>query len=82
MCLYVADTVRCENPNTFMSNMLYSLSILYKSKLPLGIVFNKIDILDHKQTTNDLPYQWRGYKSLKLLANIVFLFKVNKCGDG
>ena len=45
--LYIADTVRCENPNTFMSNMLYSLSILYKSKLPLLIVFNKIDVLDH-----------------------------------
>ena len=23
--VYVIDTVRCENPNTFMSNMLYSL---------------------------------------------------------
>jgi len=43
----VADTVRCENPNTFMSNMLYSLSILYKSKVPLLVLFNKIDILDH-----------------------------------
>ena len=30
-----------------MSNMLYSLSILYKSKLPLIVVFNKIDVLDH-----------------------------------
>ena len=30
-----------------MSNMLYSLSILYKSKLPLVVVFNKIDVLDH-----------------------------------
>ena len=45
--LYVADTVRCENPNTFMSNMLYSLSILYRSKLPLLVIFNKIDVLDH-----------------------------------
>lgn len=45
--LYIADTVRCENPNTFMSNMLYSLSVLYKSKLPLVIVYNKIDVLDH-----------------------------------
>jgi GTPase len=45
--LYIADTVRCENPNTFMSNMLYSLSILYKTKLPLVVVFNKIDVLDH-----------------------------------
>ena len=48
MSLYIADTVRCQNPNTFMSNMLYSLSILYKSKLPLIIVFNKIDTLDHQ----------------------------------
>ena len=30
-----------------MSNMMYSLSILYKSKLPLVVVFNKIDILQH-----------------------------------
>ena len=30
-----------------MSNMLYSLSILYKSKLPLIVVFNKIDVLEH-----------------------------------
>ena len=45
--MYIADTVMCENPNTFMSNMLYSLSILYKSKLPMIVVFNKIDVLDH-----------------------------------
>ena len=45
--LYVTDTVRCENPNTFMSNMMYALSILYKTKTPLLVVFNKIDILDH-----------------------------------
>lgn len=30
-----------------MSNMMYSLSILYKSKIPLLVVFNKTDILDH-----------------------------------
>jgi translation initiation factor IF-2 len=48
MNLYIADTVRCENPNTFMSNMLYALSILYKSKVPLVIAFNKIDVLNHK----------------------------------
>jgi len=45
--LYIADILRCENPNTFMSNMLYSLSILYKSKVPLLMAFNKTDILDH-----------------------------------
>jgi ribosome biogenesis GTPase A len=31
--------------------MLYSLSILYKSKIPLCVVFNKIDILDCKFAT-------------------------------
>lgn len=31
-----------------MSNMLYSLSILYKSKVPLLVAFNKTDILDHQ----------------------------------
>ena len=30
-----------------MSNMMYSLSILYKTKLPLVILFNKVDVLDH-----------------------------------
>ena len=29
-----------------MSNMLYSLSILYKTKIPLCVVFNKIDVKD------------------------------------
>ena len=43
---YVADTVRCQNPNTFMSNMMYALSILYKSKTPLLVLFNKTDVLD------------------------------------
>lgn len=66
MCLYVADTVRCENPNTFMSNMLYSLSILYKSKLPLGIVFNKIDILDHTFLLNWMKDFDEFDKSLQL----------------
>jgi GPN-loop GTPase len=31
-----------------MSNMLYACSILYKMKLPMTIVFNKIDIINHK----------------------------------
>jgi hypothetical protein len=44
MNLYITDTVRCVNPNTFISNMLYSLSILYKSKVPMCVVFNKIDV--------------------------------------
>ncbi|XP_012536846.1 GPN-loop GTPase 1 isoform X2 [Monomorium pharaonis] len=45
--VYVVDTVRSVNPVTFMSNMLYACSILYKTKLPFLIVMNKIDIVEH-----------------------------------
>mmetsp|Transcript_7037 Transcript_7037/g.25937 ORF Transcript_7037/g.25937 Transcript_7037/m.25937 type:complete len:334 (-) Transcript_7037:137-1138(-) len=45
--VYVMDTPRNVAPTTFMSNMLYSISILYRSKLPLLLAFNKIDIQDH-----------------------------------
>lgn len=45
--VYVIDTPRSVNPVTFMSNMLYACSILYKSKLPFIIVMNKNDIIHH-----------------------------------
>jgi hypothetical protein len=41
---YVVDTVRCRNPTTFMSNMTYACSIMYKTKLPFVLVFNKTDV--------------------------------------
>lgn len=43
--LYVTDTPRCSSPTTFMSNMLYCCSILYKSRMPMVCVFNKVDVL-------------------------------------
>lgn len=46
--LYVVDSVRSTSPVTFMSNMLYACSILYKTRLPFIIVMNKIDVTDHK----------------------------------
>lgn len=45
--VYVMDTPRSTNPITFMSNMLYACSIMYKSKLPFIIVMNKNDIIHH-----------------------------------
>lgn len=45
--LYVVDCVRSTSPVTFMSNMLYACSILYKTRLPFIVVMNKIDIVDH-----------------------------------
>jgi len=44
---YVVDTVRCTRPVSFMSNMLYCCSILYKTKLPFVCAFNKIDVVKH-----------------------------------
>lgn len=46
--VYILDTVRNRNPATFMSNMLYACSILYKTKLPLIIVLNKTDLQNHQ----------------------------------
>ncbi|XP_050299400.1 GPN-loop GTPase 1 isoform X2 [Anthonomus grandis grandis] len=44
--LYVVDCVRSTSPVTFMSNMLYACSILYKTRLPFIVCMNKTDIVD------------------------------------
>ena len=46
--LYVMDVAKCTSPVTFMSNMMYACSILYKTELPFVIVLNKNDIISHK----------------------------------
>ena len=51
--VYVIDTPRCVSPVTFMSNMLYSCSILYKSRLPFVVAFNKVDVEPH-----DFAVEW------------------------
>ncbi|XP_071956599.1 GPN-loop GTPase 1-like [Antedon mediterranea] len=51
--VYVMDTARSVNPVTFMSNMLYACSILYKFKLPFIVVMNKTDII-----SNDFAVEW------------------------
>lgn len=43
---YIIDTPRTCSTSTFMSNMLYACSILYKTKLPMVLVFNKTDVKD------------------------------------
>jgi GTPase SAR1 family protein len=47
--LYVVDTLRNLNPITFMSNMMYACSIMFKTKLPFVLVFNKTDVASHQQ---------------------------------
>lgn len=46
---FVVDTPRCAaSPTTFMSNMLYACSIMYRTRLPVVVVFNKIDVVPHE----------------------------------
>ncbi|OBZ73304.1 GPN-loop GTPase 1 [Grifola frondosa] len=49
---YIIDTPRTTAPATFMSNMLYACSILYKTKLPFILVFNKTDVQAHDFAVN------------------------------
>ncbi|KAK1866133.1 hypothetical protein I4F81_008653 [Pyropia yezoensis] len=42
--LFVVDTQRASSPMTFVSNMLYACSVLYKTRLPLVVVWNKVDV--------------------------------------
>lgn len=44
LIVYVIDTDRSRNSMTFVSNMLYACSIMYKTRLPMIIVFNKVDV--------------------------------------
>ena len=59
--IYIIDIPRCNNPNTFSSNMLYALSIMYKMKLPLLIAFNKVDV-----TKDNKVIEWmQDFQSLQ-----------------
>lgn len=51
--VYVMDIVRSTSPTTFMSNMLYACSILYKARLPFIIALNKIDMQEY-----DFAVEW------------------------
>lgn len=51
--LYVLDTTRVSSPATFMSNMLYACSILYKTRLPFVMAFNKCDA-----ASPAMPMEW------------------------
>ena len=47
---YVLDTSRSNNnPQVFVSNMLQAISVLYKSRVKLILLLNKVDITNSKQ---------------------------------
>lgn len=46
--VFVIDTQRSQSAMTFVSNMLYACSIMYKTRLPMVVAFNKIDVVSCK----------------------------------
>ncbi|BFZ55052.1 hypothetical protein PYCC9005_002090 [Savitreella phatthalungensis] len=61
---YVIDAPRSKSCSTFISSMLYAVSILYKTRLPMIVVFNKIDALEEGI---DEQIQWmRDFESFQL----------------
>lgn len=52
LIVYVMDVARSTSPTTFMSNMLYACSILYKTRLPFIVVLNKVSF--NKQDKNKI----------------------------
>lgn len=53
MLVYTIDLLKSSHPLTFMSNILYSCSILYKTRLVSLLAVNKIDI-----TSMDFLHDW------------------------
>ena len=69
---YVVDTPRSKEPATFMSNMLYACSVMYKTRLPLVVLLNKTDVLPSTEIE-----QWmQDYDAFQtaLEPHSVFLF--------
>lgn len=71
---YVVDTPRSSNPVTFMSNMLYACSILYKTRLPLVLTFNKVDVANHEFAVEVLYVLLRLYCFISSIAVLLYLF--------
>jgi GTPase SAR1 family protein len=59
--LYVLDTTICKSPTSFMSNMLYACSIMYKTKLPMILVLNKIDLERHEHIMSWMT-DWESFQ--------------------
>lgn len=76
--MYVTDTPRCNNPTTFMSNMLYASSVLYKSQLPMIIAFNKVDIESFEFAKNWMQDYEQYQEALDQLKSEDYMTSLNR----
>ena len=77
--IYIIDIPRCNNPNTFSSNMLYALSIMYKMKLPLLIAFNKLDLAKENKVIEWLQDFQSLQDALKKKDDYISTFSSSLC---
>lgn len=76
--IYVVDTTRANQPNTFMSNMLYATSLYYKNKLPIVLAFNKIDLHPAEGIMNWMVDFDAYMNSLDEISNTSYLANLNR----
>eukprot|EP00371_Babesia_bovis_P000859 XP_001609506.1 XPA-binding protein 1 [Babesia bovis T2Bo] len=84
---YVIDTCRSQLPVTFMANMVYACSVMYKSRLPFIACFNKIgkamSTCKHDdQMSTDMKYALNGWMitmhSTKQLCRMIPIWQGNQ----
>lgn len=76
--VYVVDTTRANQPNTFMSNMLYATSLYYKNKLPIVLAFNKTDLYPAEGIMNWMVDFDSYMESLDGISNTSYLANLNR----
>ena len=57
--MFVVDITRCSNPNSFISNMLFCVSVMLRLKLPVMIIFNKADCTENKEDIKNWMSDYR-----------------------
>lgn len=75
------DTPRTAAPTTFMSNMLYACSILYKTRLPLVLAFNKTDVLSHAFAAEWMA-DFEKFQEVRAAVRIYLSIYLSVTGDG
>jgi len=82
--VYVMDLERSTSPITFMSNMLYACSVLYKTKLPFIVVLNKVCLKNTLLLLLYLSYEiiityFHGVMAIIRILFLIMPYRFQKC---